>query len=104
MDLTRRVHGEEAGLGKSTIGLVRRCAQLSFLHKIDHADLRLIEIPEGGAADLSNEPNTSCPILLWVVDVPDWDLGDLLVRLGLSRSSVEVVEYYKAFVILRKQP
>jgi hypothetical protein len=32
-------------------------------------DLRLIEIPEGAAADLGNEPITSCPILLWVVGV-----------------------------------
>jgi hypothetical protein len=52
------------------------------------------------AADLGNEPITSCPILLWAVGVPEWDLGDLLVSLGLSRSSLEVVEYHKAFVIL----
>ena len=64
----------------------------------------LIDIPEGAAADLGNEPITSCPIMLWVVGVPEWDLGDLLVRLGLSRASLEVVESHEAFVILRKQP
>jgi len=67
-------------------------------------DLRLIEIPEGGAVDISSEPITSCPIMLWVVGVPEWDLGDLLVRLGLSRASLEVIESHEAFVILRKQP
>jgi hypothetical protein len=76
----------------------------SFFTKSITPNLRLIEIPEEGAADLGNEPITSCPILLWVVGVHEWDLYDLLVRLGLSRSSVEVVEYYEAFVIFRKQP
>jgi hypothetical protein len=75
-----------------------------FFTKWVAPDLRLIDIPEGAAADLGNEPITSCPIMLWVVGVPEWDLGDLLVRLGLSRSSLEVVEYHEAFVILRKQP
>ena len=75
-----------------------------FFTKWVAPDLRLIDIPEGAAADLVNEPITSCPIMLWVVGVPEWDLGDLLVKLGLSRSSLEVVEYHEAFVILRKQP
>jgi len=65
-------------------------------------DLRLIDIPEGAAADLSNEPVTPCPILLWVVGVPSWDLDELLARLGLSRSSSQVVEYHEAFVVVRK--
>jgi uncharacterized membrane protein len=65
-------------------------------------DLRLIDIPEGTAADLSNEPVTPCPVLLWVVGVPSWDLDELLSRLGLSRSSSQVVEYHEAFVVLRK--
>jgi hypothetical protein len=55
-------------------------------------------------AELSNVPLTACPILLWVVGVPAWDLDDLLLRLGLSRTSLEVAEYHEAFVILRKQP
>src|SRR6202011_3270925 len=67
-------------------------------------NLHLIEIPEGGGAELSNVPLTACPILLWVVGVPAWDLDDLLLRLGLSRTSLEVAEYHEAFVILRKQP
>ena len=65
-------------------------------------DLRLIDIPEGAAGDLSNEPVTPCPILLWVVGVPSWDLDELLARLGLSRSSSQVVEYHEAFVVVRK--
>jgi len=66
-------------------------------------DLRLIDIPEGAAADLSNEPIIPCPILLWVVGVPSWDLDELLSRLGLSRSSLQVVEYHKAIVVLRRR-
>jgi uncharacterized membrane protein len=67
-------------------------------------DLRLIEIPEEAETDLSNEPVTPCPVLLWVVGVPSWDLDELLTRLGLSRSSSRVVEYHEAFVVLRKKP
>ena len=66
------------------------------------ADLRLIGIPERASADLSNEPVAQCPILLWFVGVPSWDLDELLARLGLSRSSSQVVEYHEAFVVLRK--
>jgi hypothetical protein len=47
---------------------------------------------------------TSCPVVLWVVGVAPWDLDNLLLRLGLWRSSLEVVEYHNAFVLLRKQP
>jgi len=64
-------------------------------------DLRLIDIPQGRAADLSNEPLTPCPVILWVVGVPSWDVDELLARLGLSRSSSQVVEYHEAFVVLR---
>ena len=75
-----------------------------FFTKSVRPDLRMIEIPEGAVADLGNERMTSCPIVLWVVGVAPWDLDDLLVRLGLWRSSLEVVEYHNAFVLLRKQP
>jgi hypothetical protein len=47
-------------------------------------------LPWGAAADLGNEPTTSCPIVLWIVGVAAWDLDGLLARLGLSRSSSEV--------------
>jgi len=67
-------------------------------------DLRLIEIPEGAAADLSSEPIAPCPILLWIVGIPSWDLDGLLIRLGLSRLSSQVVEYHEAFVVLREKP
>jgi Dolichyl-phosphate-mannose-protein mannosyltransferase len=73
-----------------------------FFTKRVRPDLRLIEIPEGAGADLSNEPTTRCPVLLWIVGIPSWDLDGLLIRLGLSRSSSQVVEYHEAFVVLRK--
>ena len=66
-------------------------------------DLRLIEVPEGAAADLGNQPITSSPVVLWIVG-PISDLDDLLERSGLSRASLEVADFYYAFVILRKQP
>ena len=92
------------GCKSGTIHVYGDALNYGFFTKWVAPDLRLIDIPEGAAADLGNEPVTSCPIMLWVVGVPEWDLGDLLVRLGLSRSSLEVVEYHEAFVILRKQP
>ena len=90
------------GCKSGTIHVYGDALNYGFFTKWVAPDLRLIDIP--AAADLGNEPITSCPIMLWVVGVPEWDLGDLLVKLGLSRSSLEVVEYHEAFVILRKQP
>jgi len=90
--------------GEARSALILDALNYRFFTKWVAPDLRLIDIPEGAAADLGNEPVTSCPIMLWVVGIPEWDLGDLLVKLGLSRSSLEVVEYHEAFVILRKQP
>jgi uncharacterized membrane protein len=75
-----------------------------FFTKWIRPDLHVIEIPQGSGADLSNERLTSCPILLWAVGVAPWDLDDLLEKLGLSRSSLDVVEYHNAFVLLRKSP
>ena len=72
-----------------------------FFTRSARPNLRLIEIPWGAAADLGDEPATSCPIMLWIVGVAAWDLDDLLARLGLSRSSLEVVEYHLAYVIFR---
>jgi len=66
-------------------------------------NLQLIEIPLGTVADLGNGPTTSCPIVLWIVDVAAWDLDNLLSRLGLSRSSCEVAEYHLAYVIFRQR-
>src|SRR6516162_9088713 len=42
------------------------------------------------------------PILLWIVGVPEWDLDDLFSKLGVSRASVEIAAFHKAFVIFRK--
>ena len=64
--------------------------------------LSLIEIPAEAAADLGSWPTTSCPILLWAVEVAAWDLDQLLARLGLSHSGFEMVESHNAFVVLRK--
>jgi hypothetical protein len=77
-------------------------ADYRFFTRSVRPDLRLIEIARGAAAELGNEPLTSCPIVLWVVGVAAWDLDNLLVRLGLSRSSLEVVEYHAAYVIFRR--
>jgi uncharacterized membrane protein len=73
-----------------------------FFTKRVRPDLDLIEIPEGAATDLSNLPLTTCPILLWIVGVPEWDLDDLFSTLRISRASVEIAAFHKAFVIFRK--
>lgn len=75
-----------------------------FFTRSVRPNLDIIEVPEGAAVDLGNERMTSCPVVLWVVGVAPWDLDNLLLRLGLWRSSLEVVEYHNAFVLLRKQP
>ena len=74
-----------------------------FFTKWVRPDLDLIDIPEGAAADLSNLPLSTCPILLWIVGVPEWDLDDLFSKLGVSRASVEIAAFHKAFVISRKE-
>ena len=66
--------------------------------------LRLREIPEGGTADLSHEQVSGCPILLWIVGVPEWELDGLLAGVGLSRSVTEIIEYYEAYVVLARRP
>jgi hypothetical protein len=73
-----------------------------FFTKWVRPDLDLIDIPEGAAADLSNMPLSTCPILLWIVGVPEWDLDDLFSKLGVSRASLEIATFHKAFVIFRK--
>ena len=93
-----RVPGCEAG----AIHVYGEAMNYRYFTARRRPDLRLIDIPEGTAADLSNEPVTPCPVLLWVVGVPSWDLDELLAKLGLSRSSSQVVEYHEAFVVLRK--
>jgi hypothetical protein len=74
-----------------------------FFTKRVRPDLDLIDIPEGAAADLSNLPVSTCPILLWIVGVPEWDLDDLFSKLGVTRASVEIAAFHKAFVIFRKE-
>jgi hypothetical protein len=91
------------GCGSGAIHVYGEAVTYRYFTAQLRPDLRLIDIPEGAAADLSNEPVTPCPILLWVVGVPSWDLDELLARLGLSRASSQVVEYHEAFVILRKR-
>ena len=98
--LVLRTPGCEAG----AIPIYGDAENYRFFIRSVRPDLRLIEIPWGTAADLGNEPTSSCPIVLWVVGVAPWDLDDLLVRLGLSRSASEVVEYHAAYVIFRKHP
>jgi hypothetical protein len=92
-----------SGCQSSAIHVYGDALNYRFFTERARPNLHLIEIPERAGADLSDVPLTSCPILLWIVGVPAWDLDDLLVKLGLSRSSIEVVEYHEAFVVLRKE-
>jgi hypothetical protein len=64
--------------------------------------MRLIEIPYGGGADLSVEPRSDCPILLWAADLWKVEIDALLPTLSLDPSSVDIVEFNKAFVVMRK--
>ena len=74
-----------------------------FFTKWVRPDLDLVDIPERGALDLSSLPVSTCPILLWIVGVPEWDLDDLFSKLGVTRASVEIAAFHKAFVIFRKE-
>ena len=65
--------------------------------------LRLLEMPEGEFKDLSREPTTSCPILLWVVGA-SWNADDIRAELGLSDNSFGVADFYEAFVVFRNPP
>jgi len=65
--------------------------------------LQLREIPEGGTADLGHEPISSCPILLWIVGIPEWDLDGLFATVGLDRSEIEITGWYEAYVVLAKK-
>jgi hypothetical protein len=92
------------GCASGDIHVYGDASNYRFFTRSVRPNLQLIEIPRGAAADLGNEPTTSCPIVLWIVGVALWDLDDLLDRLGLSRSSSEVAEYHSAYVIFRKHP
>jgi hypothetical protein len=74
-----------------------------FFTKWVRPGLDLIDIPDGATADLSNLPLSTCPILLWIVGVPEWELDDLFSKLGVTRASVEIAAFHKAFVIFRKE-
>jgi mannosyltransferase len=74
-----------------------------FFTKSVRPDLRLIEIPQGAAAVVGDDPTPACPIVLWIVG-PIWELDGLLLRSGLSPDSLRVADFYYALVILHKQP
>jgi len=74
-----------------------------FFTKWVRPDLDVIDIPERAALDLSNLPVSTCPILLWIVGVPEWELDDLFSKLDVTRASVEIAAFHKAFVIFRKE-
>jgi len=92
------------GCEAAAIHVYGDAANYRFFTKSARLQLQLIEIPAGASADLSNEPVTSCPILLWIVSVSAWDLDDFLARFQLSRSSLDIAEFHEAYVIRRKQP
>jgi mannosyltransferase len=91
------------GCESGTIHVYGDPANYRFLTKSVRPQLRLIEIPEGASKDLSEEPVTSCPILIWVVGWA-WNADDLRVRLGLSDNSFGVADFYEAFVVFRNPP
>jgi hypothetical protein len=91
------------GCASGAIHVYGDASNYRFFTQSVRPNLQLIEIPLGTVADLGNGPTTSCPIVLWIVDVAAWDLDNLLSRLGLSRSSCEVAEYHLAYVIFRQR-
>jgi uncharacterized membrane protein len=93
----------QSGCATATIHVYGEEQYYRFYTRKVRPQLRLREIPEGGTADLGHAQVSSCPILLWIVGVPEWELDGLLARVGLSRSTIEIVEYYEAYVVLARR-
>ena len=92
-----------SGCESGAIHVYGDAANYGFFTKPIRPQLRLIEIPEGGSKDLSREPASSCPILLWVVGWW-WNADDVRVRFGLDNSCCAVAGFYEAFVVFRNPP
>lgn len=92
-----------SGCGSGTIYVYGDAAYYRFFTEAVRPRLRLIEIPEGQSKDLSREPTSSCPILVWVVG-SSWNADDLRTKFGLSDSSFGVADFYEAFVVFRNPP
>jgi uncharacterized membrane protein len=93
----------EPGCAAGTLHVYGEMQYYLFYTSKLRPQLQLREIPEGGTADLSHEPISSCPILLWIVGVPEWDLDGLLVKVGLDGAEIEIISWYEAYVVLAKR-
>ncbi len=91
--------GCEAG----TIYVYGDAAYYRFFTGAVRPALRLLEVREGDSADLSREPASACPILLWVVG-SSWNADDIRARLGLSDNSFGIADFYEAFLVFRNPP
>jgi hypothetical protein len=92
-----------AGCETSSIYVYGDAAFYRFFTKRVRPQLSLIEIPEGGSKDLSGEPSTSCPILLWVVGWW-WNPDEMRERFGLSSNAFGVADFYAAWIVFRNEP
>jgi uncharacterized membrane protein len=72
-----------------------------FTKKVRPA-MRLIEIPYGGSADLSREQGSPCRVLVWAANYWRVELDELLPKLSVKMQNLDVVEFNKAFVVLKK--
>ena len=91
--------GCEAG----TIYVYGDAAYYRFFTGTVRPGLHLLEIREGDSKDLSREPASSCPILLWVVG-SSWSPDDIRARLGLTDNSFGIADFYEAFLVFRNPP
>jgi hypothetical protein len=91
--------GCEAG----TIYVYGDAAYYRFFTGTVRPGLHLLEIREGDSKDLSREPASSCPILLWVVG-SSWNPDDIRARLGLTDNSFGIADFYEAFLVFRNPP
>ena len=91
--------GCEAG----TIYVYGDAAYYRFFTGAVRPGLHLLEIREGDSKDLSRDPASSCPILLWVVG-SSWNPDDIRARLGLTDNSFGIADFYEAFLVFRNPP
>jgi hypothetical protein len=75
---------------------------LNYRYLIDKArpQLRLVEIPESGAAP-PLPAESDCNVLLWAADLPRAQFDRVLSALPIRRCSLRVATFYWAFVALR---
>jgi hypothetical protein len=98
-----RARLEHSRCEAGTIYVYGDAAYYRFFTGAVRPGLRLLEIREGDPTDLSREPASSCPILLWVVG-SSWNADEIRARLGLSDNSFGIADFYEAFLVFRNPP